>query len=133
MDHSVLSVLVVDDDDAWVLTLKAWLERDGAHVYGCSHGDWALSAVQTHNPDVVLLDVQLPGRNGLEVLQSVRLRWPELPVIVTTAFGGSDVEDAAVRAGADAYIGKPFRMERLLAVIRRITGMPRRDTATEAP
>lgn len=125
----MLSVLLVDDDDAWRLTVKDCLERDGVRVVGCSRGDWAMTAVQTHNPDVVVLDVQLPGRSGLEVLRSVRHRWPGLPVIVTTAFGGSDVERAAEREGANAYIGKPFRMERLVAVVRRITGM--HDTGTE--
>jgi DNA-binding response OmpR family regulator len=118
----MLSVLVVDDDDAWRLTLKDSLERDGVHVVGCSRGDRAMTAVQTHNPDVVLLDVQLPGRSGLEVLRSVRHRWPKLPVIVTTAFGGSDVEQVATREGASAYIDKPFRIERLLAVVRGLTG-----------
>ena len=127
------SVLVVDDDDAWRLILKDSLERDGIHVIGCAHGDWAMTAVQTHNPDVVVLDVQLPGRSGLDVLRSVRHRWPKLPVIVTTAFGGDDMEETALRAGADAYIAKPFRMDRLLDLLRRIVGMRENRASTEAP
>ena len=129
--RSVLSVLVVDDDDAWRLTLKDWFDREKIHVVGCSHGDWAMTAIQTHHPDIVVLDVQLPGRSGLEVLRSVRHRWPGLPVIVTTAFGGSDVEESAMRMGASAYMAKPFRMEQLLGLVRRIVRMP--EGAAEAP
>jgi DNA-binding response OmpR family regulator len=129
----MVNVLVVDDDDAWRLTLKDWLERKDVHVIGCSHGDWAVTAINTHRPDLVLLDVNLPGRNGLEVLQSVRHRWPALPVIVTTAFGGADVEESALRHGANAYIGKPFRMDRLLALVRRLAATPDGHERAGAP
>lgn len=127
------TVLVVDDDDAWRLTLKQSLERGEVQIIGCSRGDWAMTAVQTHNPDVVLLDVQLPGRNGLDVLRSIRRRSPALPVIVTTAFGGDDMEQAALHAGASVYLRKPFRMERLLGVLQRIVGIREERKATEAP
>lgn len=129
----MLNVLVVDDDDAWRLTLKDWLERKGVHVVGCSHGDWAISAIQTHHPDVVVLDVQLPGRSGFEVLRSVRHRWPTLPVILTTAFGGTEAEESAARHGASAYLGKPFRLERLLGLVRRLVAAPEGHRAAGTP
>lgn len=120
----MLNLLVVDDDEAWRLTLKDWLARKNVQVVGCSHGDWAITAIQTHRPDVVMLDVHLPGRSGLDVLRSVRHRWPALPVIVTTAFGGAESEEAATSLGASAYLAKPFRMERLFTVLRRLLGAP---------
>jgi DNA-binding NtrC family response regulator len=129
----MLSVLVVDDDDAWRLTLKDWLERRDVHVVGCSHGDWAVTAIQTHHPDLVILDVHLPGRSGLDVLRSIRHRWPGLPVIVTTAFGGNDAEESAMRLGANAYLGKPFRMDRLLGLVRRLAGTRDGRRAAETP
>jgi DNA-binding response OmpR family regulator len=129
----VPNVLVVDDDDAWRLTLAQVLGDEGIGVTGCAQGEAAVTAVQTHHPDVVVLDVQLPGQSGLDVLRSLRREWPALPVIITTAFGGEEIERAARRAGADAYIGKPFRLERLLAVLRRTFRERDRSETFEAP
>jgi DNA-binding response OmpR family regulator len=120
MNVGALTVLVVDDDEVWRRGVSDWLGRDGFHVVGCSRGDWVTTAVKTHSADIVVLDVHLPGQSGLEVLRSLRDRWPSLPVIVTTAFGGSDVEATALRQGASAYIEKPFRLERLVAAVRQM-------------
>jgi DNA-binding response OmpR family regulator len=69
---------------------------------------------------VVVLDVELPGGNGLDVLAGLRRRWPSLPVIVMTAFGNPVVADRARRLRADAYLEKPFRLAALVDEIRRV-------------
>jgi two-component system response regulator AtoC len=118
---STVSVLVVDDDASWRAVLAGWLQQEGFRVVGISRGDWVTSAVETQAADIVILDVQLPGLGGLDVLRALRTRWPDLPVIVTTAFGGPDTEDLARQRGATGYLEKPFRIGELMAEVRRAT------------
>jgi two-component system, OmpR family, KDP operon response regulator KdpE len=115
-----LSVVVVDDDTAWLADLETWLGHEGFHVIGISRGEWVLEAVDFHEPDVVVVDLQLPGIDGLEILGQLRRRRPALPVIVMTAFGGADIEQRVRRGGAAGYFDKPFRLENLVAAIRLI-------------
>ena len=120
-----LTVVVVEDDDAWRSTLADWLKAKGCHVLGLSRGDWVTTALKTHAVDAVILDVNLPGQSGREVLRSLRLQWPALPVIVTTAFGGPQAEAAAMQDGANAYIEKPFSLGSLTALLARVTAAAR--------
>jgi len=113
-----LSVIVVDDDTAWLADLETWLAHEGFQVVGISRGEWVLEAVDFHEPDVVVVDLHLPGVDGLQILGQLRRRWPALPVIVMTAFGGADVEERVRRLGATGYLDKPFRLEQLVATIR---------------
>jgi two-component system nitrogen regulation response regulator GlnG len=117
---SMLTVLLVDDDPDWRQTLKAGLEREGFRVVALGRAEWLLPAIDLHQPDVVILDVHLPGTSGLDLLGTIGRRWPALFTIVTTAFGGSSVEDVARRRGASAYLDKPFRVSTLLDEIRRV-------------
>jgi DNA-binding NtrC family response regulator len=123
------TVVLVDDDGAWRAALGGWLEAEGMRVIRLARGEWIISALETHRPDLVLLDVHLPGLDGLEVLESVRRRWPTLPVIVMTAFGGPETAELAHRCGATAYLDKPFRLADLSAHIDRLAegGAPHRD------
>jgi DNA-binding response OmpR family regulator len=113
-----LSVIVVDDDTAWLADLETWLAHEGFQVVGISRGEWVLEAVDFHEPDVVVVDLQLPGADGIEILGQLRRRWPALPVIAMTAFGGADVEERVRRLGATGYFDKPFRLEHLVSAIR---------------
>jgi DNA-binding response OmpR family regulator len=119
-EQAALTVIVVDDDTAWLADLETWLAHEGFHVIGISRGEWVLEAVDFHEPDVVVVDLQLPGVDGQQVLGQLQRRWPSLPVIVMTAFGGADVEERVRRLGATAYFDKPFRLDKLVASIRRI-------------
>jgi DNA-binding response OmpR family regulator len=117
---AALSVIVVDDDTAWLSDLETWLAHEGFHVIGISRGEWVVEAVDFHEPDVVVVDLQLPGVDGLDIVGQLRRRRPTLPVIVMTAFGGTEVEERVRRFGAAAYFDKPFRLENLVAAIRLI-------------
>ena len=120
-DPSPMTVMVVDDDAEWRQTLKSWLDREGFRTVALARADWIIPAIELHHPDVVVLDVQLPGPlSGLDLLDTLGRRWPGLSTIVTTAFGGTPVADTARRLGASAYIDKPFRIGALVDVIRRI-------------
>jgi two-component system, NtrC family, C4-dicarboxylate transport response regulator DctD len=114
------AILVVDDDTAWLADLERWLTDDGLRVISISRGEWVVQAVDFHEPDAVLLDVNLPGADGLEILAQLRRRRPDVPVIVMTAFGGAEIEERARRLGAADYFDKPFRMTALATALRRV-------------
>lgn len=119
--RSPLTVMIVDDDAEWRATLKSSLDREGFRTVALARADWIVPAIELHNPDVVVLDVQLPGpASGLDVVDTLGRRWPELFTVVTTAFGGTATADTARRLGASAYIDKPFRISALVEVIRRV-------------
>ena len=122
-----LTLLVVDDDPAWRDALKEWLDREGFRAIMLARGDWVVHAVDLHHPDVVILDVNLPGITGLEVLATVERRWPALPVVVMTAFGGPTVGAEARRLGAVAYLEKPFRMGTLVEAVRGAAARTKAD------
>jgi DNA-binding NtrC family response regulator len=119
------TVLVIDDDATWRVTLEWWLERGGFRVVGLSQKEWLTRAAEPPSVDVVVVDIHVPGLDGLEVLTLLRRRWPNVPVIVTTAFGGADVADLARRRGATGYLEKPFRMAELITELRRVGGRRR--------
>lgn len=114
------TVLLADDDGDWRAALKVWLERERLRVVALARGDWVVSAIELHQPDLVILDVNLPGANGLDLLATIRSRCPRVPVLVTTAFGGPGLADVARRLGATGYLDKPFPLADLLAEIRRL-------------
>jgi len=125
--ESAGTVVVVDDDTAWLSDLETWLSHDGFRVIGISRGEWVVEAVSFHEPDAVLLDVNLPGADGLDLLAQLRRRQPDIPVIIMTAFGGFDVKDRARRLGAAEYFDKPFRVNDLINAIRRVRRSPQAE------
>ena len=118
------TVMIVDDDAEMRALLRDALERDGFDVSEDS-GDHLESLLEAQMPDAMVLDKQLASGNGLDVLSGIRRRHPGLPVIVATAFGGMEVEAEALRRGATYYLDKPFRVARLLVMLRAaLGGMP---------
>jgi DNA-binding NtrC family response regulator len=113
------TVLLVDDDAAWRVALARWLQGEGMRGIGLSRGEWITSAIETHRPDIVLLDIHLPGLDGLQILEVLRFRWPRLPVVVMTAFGGAETGELARQCGATGYLEKPFRMADLMTELAR--------------
>jgi DNA-binding NtrC family response regulator len=117
------TVLVIDDDEAWRSALKDSLEREGFHVVAVARSEWTLPAVELYQPAVVVLDNLMPGPMiGLELLPTLRRRWPTLPIVMMTAFGGRGTADEALRQGATAYFDKPFRVADLAGEIHRLLG-----------
>jgi len=117
------TLLVVDDDEAWRAALKDSLDAEGFRVIVLARAEWAMSAIELHRPDLVVLDNQMPGQYlGLELLPLLRHRWPGLPIIVVSAFGGPYTAGQAERLGAASYLDKPFRIAELVSQIRRLIG-----------
>ncbi|MFV0306962.1 MAG: response regulator [Desertimonas sp.] len=116
------TVLCVDDEPQLLRTLAANLKARHHEVMVAATGEEALAAAGRRRPDVVLLDLGLPGLSGLEVIRSLR-RWSSVPIIVLSARDTELDKIAALDAGADDYLSKPFGMgelhARLRAVLRR--------------
>jgi len=113
----VTRVLVVDDEPPIVRAVAANLRVRGYEVLTAASGEAALAAVETHQPDCVVLDLGLPGVDGLEVLRRLRT-WTEIPVVVLTAIDGERDKVTALDLGADDYVTKPFGVAELMARIR---------------
>ena len=110
-------VLVVDDEPPIVRAVAANLRVRGFEVLTAASGETALAAVETHQPDCVVLDLGLPGIDGLEVLRRLRT-WTQVPVVVLTAVDGERDKVTALDLGADDYVTKPFGVAELMARIR---------------
>ena len=116
-----MRILLVEDDRMIGESIRAALRQDGAAVDWVRDGDSAESALATEQFDLVLLDLGLPQRGGLEVLRAMRRRHDQTPVIVLTARDALQDRVAGLDAGADDYLVKPFELEELAARIRAVT------------
>jgi DNA-binding NtrC family response regulator len=101
-------ILVVDDDAAVRMALRVTLEYEGYQVVGASNGWEALALIESEKPDVVLLDVEMPGLGGLAVLRRLQTKHESLPVVVMSAHATSATRVEAVSAGAVDVLEKPF-------------------------
>src|SRR5690554_2283387 len=110
-------VLVVDDQPANLRVVSALLERQGYHVAVAESGEAALAAAEQQRPDLMLLDMMMPGMDGFGVMEEIRLRalLPRVPVVFLTAAQDRSLLLRAFEAGAVDYVVKPFIPEELLA------------------
>lgn len=122
-----LRILVVDDEPAMVGAVSALVGSAGHQVVTAYDGDTALRRVAEEAPDLILLDLAMPGRDGVDVCREVR-RTSDVPIIVLTGETDELAKVEALDAGADDYVTKPFGRQELLAriraVIRRRTSLP---------
>jgi DNA-binding response OmpR family regulator len=109
-------LLVEDDDDMRAIVRRAF-ELAGHPLIECARGDEVYDTLEAVRVDAIILDKELPGRDGLELLQALRWSHPKVPVIFVTAHGGPDVQQRALQAGAAYYLEKPFRLSHLLEVV----------------
>jgi DNA-binding NtrC family response regulator len=112
-------ILVVDDEYLIRWSLQQELAREGYEVTAAEDGESALRHFRESPPDLVLLDIQLPGIGGIEVLQKIKAADPETVVIMITAYGMVDTAVAAMKAGAYDYLNKPFNLEGVKLAIRK--------------
>lgn len=122
-------MLVVDDDGTVTDVLSRYLEHAGLRVITASDGPTALALAARHRPDLVVLDLMLPGIDGLEVCRRLRAERP-VPVVMLTALGTEEDRVAGLERGADDYIVKPFSPRE---VVLRVQSVLRRSLATRTP
>jgi DNA-binding NtrC family response regulator len=115
-------ILIIDDEAAIRESLETLLGLEGYIVETALNGEEGLEHIEEKSYDLILLDLALPGKNGLEVLPLIRERNPSLPVIMITAYGKVDNVVDAIRSGAQNFVQKPWDNEKLLADIRSAIG-----------
>lgn len=122
-------ILLVEDEAEIASFIRQGLAEEGYTVTWTVDGEKALDLLETEAIDLVLLDIRLPGISGIEVLQALRERWMDLPVMMLTALDAVEDRVKGLRAGADDYLPKPFDFEELLA---RIEALLRRSGRSPA-
>jgi len=107
-------VLLVDDEEDFVSTLAERLQLRGIHAYTAMSGEEAINLVETEPPDVVFLDLFMPGLGGLEVLKRIKEKYPRIQVILFTGQGYTEDETKGMELGAFDYMVKPIMIEDLI-------------------
>jgi DNA-binding response OmpR family regulator len=125
LGKTIPTILVVDDETTIVEVVRLYLEREGFRVVEALDGPSAVVAIERQRPDLVVLDLMLPGLGGLDITRRLRAQG-DLPIIVLTARGAEADRVLGLELGADDYIAKPFSptelVARVKAVLRRSTG-----------
>jgi two-component system, NtrC family, nitrogen regulation response regulator GlnG len=129
-----LNVWLVDDDASIRWVLERALRQGGMSPTAFDQADSALAALRRDRPDVLITDIRMPGRSGLELLTQIRASQPELPVIVMTAHSDLDSAVAAYQGGAFEYLPKPFDIDQAVDLVRRAAQQrgPAPEPAAEA-
>ena len=124
MNRETVNLLIVDDERSIRLSLRTVLENSGYTIVEAARGEEALALVRTAHFDAVLLDIGMPGVEGVEVCRMMRKVAPQLPIIMLTVQDSEDRKVEALDAGANDYITKPFQLReltaRLRAAVRRV-------------
>ncbi len=119
------AVLIVDDEKNYPLILGKVLEEEGFETFTANSGHEALDKLESAEIDLVLTDMKMPLMNGIDLLESIKVKNPELPVIMMTAHGTVDKAVEAMQKGAYSYILKPFDNERLIIYVNKAISMYR--------
>ncbi len=130
-DNSEAQILIVEDDEDTAEVVCTLLQDAGYHAVAVDRGELALNEIENLSPDLVVLDINLPDINGLDILRQVRTQ-SFLPMIILSGYGKDRDRVIALEAGADDYMSKPFSPEELIArvraLLRRVEWTPEPET-----
>jgi DNA-binding response OmpR family regulator len=121
MSMAEKSILLIDDEEAFVTTLQERLEMRGFSCRVAFNGESGLEMIALHPPDVIVLDLRMPGMSGVEVLRRIRRQWPGLPVIMLSGHGSDQDFETCLSLGAAQYHKKPLDIGDLLESISAVT------------
>ena len=113
------SILIAEDNDEIAAIITAYLQHDGYQTYHTKDGEHALTQFVLRKPDVVILDINMPGISGIAALQKMK-GMKDVPVIMLTASDDQGLREQSIRAGANAYMNKPFVPAELLLLIKKV-------------
>ncbi|MGG5255214.1 response regulator [Neobacillus sp. SM06] len=111
-------ILIVDDQFGIRILLNEVFQKEGYNTFQAANGLQALDIVQKHDPDLVLLDMKIPGMDGIEILKRMKAIDPEIRVIIMTAYGELDMIKEAKNLGAITHFAKPFDIDDIRAAVR---------------
>ena len=120
MKKEKLRVLLVDDEKEFVESLSERLELRNLKAKVAYDGEQALQAVQEDKPDVMILDLRMPGIDGIEVLRKMKKDHPKVPVVILTGHGTDKDKKEVLRLGASAYLQKPVDVDQLVGTLHKV-------------
>jgi two-component system, response regulator, stage 0 sporulation protein F len=112
-------VLIVDDQFGIRILLNEVLQKEGYQTFQAANGVQALEILNQQSPDLVLLDMKIPGMDGIEILKRMKVVNPEIRVIIMTAYGELDMIQEAKNLGALTHFAKPFDIDDIRAAVRK--------------
>ena len=116
-------VLVVDDDPGMLELMEIYLSRRGFQVFGVPNGEDALGTLDDTQPDLIILDLVLPGMGGLDVLRQLKQALPRVPVVMASGHGQARNIVESMRRGASEFLLKPFELEELDLALQNVLGV----------
>ena len=117
-------VLVADDNEVAQRLCRRVLEKAGYGVLVAADGLQAVDLALAQNPNVILMDVAMPGMDGLEAMRRIKAERPEMRIVIASAHSMTSDRERFLAAGADDVLSKPFRLGDLVAVVQRLTAKP---------
>ena len=118
-------ILIVDDQFGIRILLNEVLHKEGYETYQAANGIQALDIVAKHDPDLVLLDMKIPGMDGIEILKRMREGHHDIRVIIMTAYGELDMIQEAKDLGALTHFAKPFDIDDIRAAVKKYLPVPK--------
>ena len=115
-----MKILVIDDEPVVLNSCRKVLQEDGFDVYLVPSADEALKAMKKEGYDLLLVDVKMPKHDGIYLMQKVKEKWPDVPIIVMSGYSTPDTITDGAKMGAEAFIAKPFTPDELLESIRQV-------------
>jgi len=112
-------ILIVDDQFGIRILLNEVFQKEGYKTFQAANGIQALDIVTKHDPDLVLLDMKIPGMDGIEILKRMKVIDPDIRVIIMTAYGELDMIQEAKDLGAITHFAKPFDIDDIRAAVRK--------------
>ena len=126
INHNSPRILLVEDNPENILTLSTYLEAKGYQLLYARNGQEAIAQVQTEQPDIILMDIQMPGMDGLEAMEQIRqnLKLVDIPIIALTALAMRGDRERCLAAGANEYLSKPVKLNQLIETIQQLLPSP---------
>ncbi|MDP4084231.1 MAG: response regulator [Bacillota bacterium] len=112
-------ILIVDDQFGIRILLNEVFQKEGYNTFQAANGVQALDIVKKHDPDLVLLDMKIPGMDGIEILKRMKVIDPDIRVIIMTAYGELDMIQEAKELGAITHFAKPFDIDDIREAVRK--------------
>jgi len=120
--HAPHRILLVDDFDDTRLMLKLWLMKNGYQVIEAERGEEAIALAQSEHPDLIIMDMMMPGLNGLDATRRIRedQSLEQTPIVAVSAYGADEYRAKAISAGCTEYVSTPFDPEQLGDLIKKL-------------
>jgi len=115
-------VLIVEDDRVNLMMVKLFLTNTGITIFNAVNGDEAIELFNKETPDIILMDIRMPGMDGLDATRIIRVTNKTVPIIAVTAFAMPNDEEIAMTAGCSAFITKPYNKNFLMQTMNKLLG-----------